>query len=178
MGSYKWRYLSRNIGYKYSSPTYSPTYNFSWTCPHRTRIDPSKEPYKPYLKYPWTSRASNRPRGPRGFVKSSRILMGLNGRRRERERCMLALSLSIYICIHVYIYMYTCNLMCMYVCMYAYTCIYIYSVCMYMYMYLHCVYVCTHIYRLILIHLTPFVFHTVISAWGIWRGRWWWCCWG
>ena len=28
MGSYKWGYKSPNMGYKYSYPTYSPTYNY------------------------------------------------------------------------------------------------------------------------------------------------------
>ena len=28
MGSYKWGYKSRNMGYKYSYPTYRPTYNY------------------------------------------------------------------------------------------------------------------------------------------------------
>ena len=28
MGSYKWGYKSPNLGYKYSYPTYSPTYNY------------------------------------------------------------------------------------------------------------------------------------------------------
>ena len=28
MGSYKWAYKSPNMGYKYSYPTYNPTYNY------------------------------------------------------------------------------------------------------------------------------------------------------
>ena len=28
MGSYKWGYKSPNMGYKYSYPTYNPTYNY------------------------------------------------------------------------------------------------------------------------------------------------------
>ena len=28
MGTYKWGYKSPNVGYKYSYPTYNPTYNY------------------------------------------------------------------------------------------------------------------------------------------------------